>query len=277
MTDDPKDWNAITPEQIRPALNHIRESFGRSDWKYSTITKKLCYAQLHPKEVDPASVGPYKIPFETYRTIIGQKAAYQFDELLRIGTPPAIFRAYLDAYQEGLQIEIQNHFQQILQIGLSNAPLLSARPVEWTKAHLKLLILNDANRVQMWIREVCDKQDYSQVDPEDLGKLKESKFWREWRAPKLIHLHPAGNGSYDSALAWEREDEQRTQHLLNNRSRRFLQFLEIHLDGVAGDAHVALAQKGWQPPICRQDQRQQLKGMPQWSPTTLRPTKSKMS
>src|SRR6478672_5878809 len=113
------------------------------------------------------------------------------------------------------------------------APLLSVRPVEWTKAHLKLLILNDANRVQIWIREVCDKQDYSQVDPEDLGKLKESKFWREWRAPKLIHLHPAGNGSYDSALAWEREDEQRTQHLLNNRSRRFLQFLEIHLDGVA--------------------------------------------
>jgi hypothetical protein len=72
----------------------------------------------------------------------------------------------------------------------------------------------------MWIREVCDKQDYSQVDPEDIGKLKESRFWREWRAPKLIHLHPAGNVSYNPALAWAREDEQRTQQLLNNRSHR---------------------------------------------------------
>jgi len=60
-------------------------------------------------------------------------------------------------------------------------------------------------------------------------------------------MHPAGNSPYASAMAWAREDEQRTQELLNNRSHRFVQFLEIHLDRVAGDAHVALAQHGWQP------------------------------
>jgi hypothetical protein len=101
MTDDPKAWRAITPEQLHPALNHIRESFGMGGWKCSTITKKLCYAQLHPEEIDSASVASYKVPFEAYRAIIGQKAAYRFDELLRIGSPPAIFRAYLDAYLSG--------------------------------------------------------------------------------------------------------------------------------------------------------------------------------
>jgi len=83
------------------------------------------------------------------------------------------------------------------------------------------------------------------VDP-DFGKLKESRFWREWRAPKLIHMRPAGNSPYASAMAWAREDEHRTQDLLNNRSHRFIQFLDIYLDEIAGDAHVALAQHGWQ-------------------------------
>jgi hypothetical protein len=90
------------------------------------------------------------------------------------------------------------------------------------------------------IRGVCDKQD-SSLALGALESLEEAVIWKAWRAPRLIHMHPAGNTTYDAAFAWTWEDEQRSLELLENRSRRFVQFLEIHLAKIVGDAHVQLA------------------------------------
>jgi hypothetical protein len=238
-------FEEITPQQLIPAVKHIYDSFNESDWKCSLLTKKLCYLRLHPESANSISLAPYQAAFQKYKTIIGQPAAQRFDELLRIGTPPAIFRAYLDAYKDGLKVEIHTQFEAILEIGFANRPLLRTSPVQWSGSHLTLLIDNDIYRVRSWIRGVCDKEDYSSVDLDSLEDFEQSRFWREWRAPSLIYMHPAGSAPYDAATAWVREDERRTQELLDNRSRRFTQFLKIYLRHLVGEAHVSTAKSDW--------------------------------
>jgi hypothetical protein len=240
MTAEPTDWKQITPDQLIPAVQHIRKSFDRSSWKCSQLTKKLCYAALHPSSTDTASLAPYNKEFVIYRQIVGQRTEQEFDDLVKVGTTPSVFRAYFDAYHKGLRVEVGNKFGLVLEIALANAGILAQHPVEWTTSQLKLMIREDAYRVKTWIRGVCDKQDYSTVDT--LEHIEESVFWRSWRAPRLIHMHPAGNTPYDLATAWAREEEQQTQQILRNRSHRFAQFLEIDLDDTAGEAYVRLAQ-----------------------------------
>jgi pyrimidine deaminase RibD-like protein len=69
-------------------------------------------------------------------------------------------------------------------------------------------------------------------------------LWKDWRAPKLIHMQPSGNLPSDSSTAWDREDEGMTQKLLEGHSSRFFQFLGFDLEEIAGDAHVAIAKTG---------------------------------
>ena len=161
MAAEPTDWKQITPDHLIAAVQHIRKSFDTNGWKYSEVTKNLCYAALHPETRDPAALVPYHTAFTTYRKIIGRAPEQQFDDLLKIGTLPAVFRAYLDAYQKGLEVEVGSQFNLILQIGLTNAQALEEHPVEWSKAHLELLIEGEAYDARMWNRRVCDKKDSS--------------------------------------------------------------------------------------------------------------------
>ena len=179
MADEPRNWKRITPERLVPAVEHIRKSFATNAWKYSEVTKNLCHAALHPETREPAALAPYHTAFATYRKIVGRTAEQQFDDLLRIGTPPAVFRAHLDAYQRGVEAEVENQFDFILQIGLTNAQELELLPVEWARAHLQLLVERQAYNVRMWIRRVCDKQNLLLAlgDPED---FEEAVIWKAW-------------------------------------------------------------------------------------------------
>jgi hypothetical protein len=75
------------------------------------------------------------------------------------------------------------------------------------------------------------------------GSHDETTVWKQWRAPRLIHMRPAGNTLFDAATMWHLEDEPRSAELLHNRSQRFIQFLEMHLDKVVGAAYVQFAQR----------------------------------
>src|SRR6185437_12090012 len=92
-----------------------------------------------------------------------------------------------------------------------------------------------------WIKHACDVQQSpgQNVAREDFEEI---VHWRKWRAPKLIYMQPAGNAPYDLTIAWSREDEARTNELLTARSERFIQFLDLRLENMAGAAHVAVAQ-----------------------------------
>ena len=241
MSGELRDWEKVTPQHLRPAIEHIRNSFESGHWRYGQITSTLAHAALHSPVSDPASLSPYQRPFEVYRQMVGRTAVREFDELLRQGTPPAIFRAYFDLYYAGLKINVRDEFDRTLKVALANSEALEIHPVEWAKLQLELLVKGEVRSVERWIKEVCDTQEMP--EPEAIEEeFKELIFWTKWRAPRLIHMQPAGNTRYDAATSWTREDETLTQQLLAARSHRLVEFLEITLEKLAGDAHVLVAQ-----------------------------------
>ena len=122
MTTGPADWQKITPQRLLPAVEHVRNSFETDEWKVSDISRKLCYAALHPETSQLTSLTPYKVPFNTYCQMVGSRVQRQFDDLLRLRTPPAVFRAYFDLYYEGLEVATRGRFNSILEIGLAKSP-----------------------------------------------------------------------------------------------------------------------------------------------------------
>ena len=216
--------------------------FDEGVWKCSHLTEKLCFAGLHPED-NQIDLDPYKTPFSTYLEIIGAAAAQKFDREHQAGTAPAIFHAFQQVMAAGIRSEIRRLFEELLQIAMVHSASLNEHPVEWAKAHLSILINSKKHVVKLWIKSVCDKQDYSKM-----GKTQQETedfiFWRDWRAPKLIYMQPSGNLPYDSSTAWNREDEAMTEELLEGLSDQFILFLGFYLDKLAGDAHVGLAKTG---------------------------------
>lgn len=236
------DWKAITPAALTAPVEHIRKMFDEGVWKCSHLTEKLCFAGLHPED-NQIDLDPYKTPFSTYLEIIGAAAAQKFDREHQAGTAPAIFHAFQQVMAAGIRSEIRRLFEELLQIAMVHSASLNEHPVEWAKAHLSILINSKKHVVKLWIKSVCDKQDYSKM-----GKTQQETedfiFWRDWRAPKLIYMQPSGNLPYDSSTAWNREDEAMTEELLEGLSDQFILFLGFYLDKLAGDAHVGLAKTG---------------------------------
>jgi pyrimidine deaminase RibD-like protein len=235
-------WKAITPDILVSPVEHIRKMFDEGVWKCSQLTEKLCFADLHSndKQVD---LGSYKAAFATYRKIIGSAAAQQFDRDHQIGTAPAIFHAFFQVMSAGVRSEIHRLFRELLEIGVAHSARLSVHPAEWAKTHLMILLKSKKHVLELWIKSVCDRQDYSR-----LGNTEQERddfiFWKYWRAPKLIYMEPSGNLPYNSATEWNREDEAMTEKLLDAWSGRFIMSLEFDLDKLAGDAHVELAKTG---------------------------------
>jgi hypothetical protein len=174
--------------------------------------------------------------FVEFQRILGPVALREFEDVLSVGTPAAIFKAYFDAFRNGLRNLVRQFFREALQIGLANAGALDTHPVEWAKAHLKFLIRAELPIVVRWIKSACD----GQLPPHNDDPFR----WKTWRAPGLVYMQPSGHATYDPASAWRREDEQHTQELLTRRSNTFTQLLELDLDNAAGNAHVACAKRG---------------------------------
>jgi len=237
-----EDWKAITPATLVAPIKHIRKMFDQGVWKCSQVTKKLCFADLHPddRQVD---LDPYQSAFAVYRTIIGPAAAQQFDKDHQVDSPPAIFHAYLQAFAAGVRTEIHRLFNEVLQIGIAHSARLKQPPADWAKAHLSIMINSNEHMVKLWIKSVCDKQDYSKPLKTD-QETEDFFFWKDWRAPKLIYMRPSGNLPYDPSAAWNREDDPMTNKLLEGLSGRVIQSLSFGLDRLAGDAHVELAKAG---------------------------------
>jgi hypothetical protein len=242
MSEKVEDWKAITPATLVAPVEHIRKMFHAAVWKCSQVTEKLCFADLHPddKQLD---LDPYQSAFAQYRTIIGTQAAQQFDRDYRAGTPPAIFHAYFQAFAAGVRTEVHRLFNEALQIGLAHSATLKKHPADWARTHLRILIDDNKHMVTIWIRSVCDTQDYSKPKTTD-EEWDDFIFWKDWRAPKLIYMRPSGNLTYEASAAWDREDEALTKKLLEGLSNRVVQSLSFYLDRLAGDAHVEIAKAG---------------------------------
>lgn len=245
MPDAPQGWVKDTPAELLPAVKHIRREFEERASKCSKLTQKLCYAALHPDAADP-DIGHYIEAFAGYRQSLGTVADKEFDRLWRVKTPPAVFKAFFEIHREGLRIEIRWLFNDLLQIGVGNKTLLQTHPAQWAQEHLRILLYGRKPFFAKWVKEACDKQQQPiRLDTDE--EFEESIFWKSWRAPKLIHMQPAGNTPYDPETAWNREDEVRSQQLLDALSQGwFIQLLEIDLERTAGLATVRLAKTAQQ-------------------------------
>jgi hypothetical protein len=237
-------WERITPDELLPAVKHIRKSFDQSSWICSQLTEKPCYSALHPQVVDADALTQYNAKFTDYRTMLPRATQQELNELLAMGTPPAFFLAYLDAFCKGLEVEVRRLFNEVLQIGLANSEALKMHPVEWAKAHLGMLVAANSYPVVSWIKSVCD--DRGTWKPTDTGNNSEddSLCWKTWRAPKLVHMQPSGTTPYNPANAWTREDESETETLLEYLFKsRFAMSLQVALNTIGGDAYVGCAKR----------------------------------
>jgi hypothetical protein len=230
-------WQAITPEELQPAVAAIRyqiEHYGF--WRSSQSTMKLCFAALHPAQTtdsDAESLDPYK---RVLVATLGQRI-----EKLLLGPDrpaPVIFKSHLDVLEAAMKSVIRGGFQEMFEIAKARIDVLGMHPVEWTRRQLDILISAEKSGIRLWIKRVCDPSGHSNSSSVD-----DSIYSGSWRAPRLIHMQPAGNTRYDHASAWEREDLVKSEELVEGRAERTTIFLRLDLDELARVAHVEFAKR----------------------------------
>jgi hypothetical protein len=236
-------WQDITPKELQPAVTAIRKTFDDVSWGCRESARRLCFAGLHPTHGNqqPTNLTTDLEAYKKYLVaVIGDRARGMIAASNQ--TPPAIFKAYLDLYRTGLIALIRSLFEEALQIGIAQVSMLKLHPVEWAACHLRILIDEQKSSVQLWIKRVCDIQDYSNL-PQGDEELDEAMFWNTWRAPRLIRMNPVGNTRYDAGTVWEREDESKSRRLLESHCNMFALSCHSDLEKVAGMAQVRLAKR----------------------------------
>jgi hypothetical protein len=236
-----RNWQAITPDELQPAVEAIRhkvECYGF--WQSNQSTMKLCYVALHPvpamnsDRVDAESLAPYK---RFLVALLGRRIESMF---LGADRPaPVIFKSYLDVLEAAMKIVIRGAFQEMFEIAKARNDVLGMHPVEWAKRQLDILVSAGKSGIRIWIKQVCDPLDYSNV-----ASSNDSIFWGSWRAPRLIHMTPAGNTFYEKAAEWKREELVRSEEFLEGLAEHVIVYLKIYLDEVVREAHIEFAKQG---------------------------------
>jgi hypothetical protein len=228
-------WENNVPADLISAIKHIRESFDEAHWGCGRTTQAFCYAGLHYEALDdPAKEYFNYLMFIKVR--VGSAATQRFHDLLKQGTPPAIFKGFFDLYLDGLSIQVFIIFKELVEIGRANEKRLGIPHLEWAESQTKYLIRSENHRIEMWVRDVCDKQLYNPNEDRE-----ESIFWRKWQAPMLVVMKPSRNMPYDAATVWERNDTETSLRLLKMFTEHYVLHLENKLKKAAGEAAVKLA------------------------------------
>ena len=229
-------WQAITPEELQPAVEAIRHKIDDRFWQSSQSTMKLCFAALHPAQTpDPnaESLVPYR---RFLAALLGPRV-----EGLLLGSDrpaPVLFKSYLDVLEGALKVVIRGGFEAMFEIAKARNDVLGMHPVEWTKRQLDILISAEKSGIRLWIKNVCDTLDFSNTASDD-----DSIYLGNWRAPRLIHMQPAGNIRYDQASIWFREDLMRSEEVVEARAELTTVFLRLDLDESARAAHVEFVKR----------------------------------
>jgi len=228
-----RQWEAITPDELRPAVKAIRYTFEDHCWHAQQSTMKLCYAALHPESsIDAASPSSRDLePYKRFLTVlVGPRVQ---GSLLGHNHPaPVIFKSYFDVLETALKVVVGTSFREIYEIAKARAELLNLHPVEWAKRHMENLIYGRKVGVTIWIRQVCDYPHTLQLSCDD------DIYGGAWRAPRLMHTLPVGNAPYDPVAAWTREGLVASLELLEALSNRMTTLVSFELDKVVRAAHV---------------------------------------
>jgi hypothetical protein len=246
-------WEAITPEELRPAVEAIRHTFEHDwCWRSKQSTLKLCFAALHPASPNDSSRAEIE-NLEPYKRFLTTLLSPRVERLLLGSNHPApvIFKSYRDVLEAALKTALRANFKEIFEIAKVRTDLLGMHPVEWAKRHIEILLAFQKRGIRLWIKEVCDRMDHSRA-----AWSGDAIFWGSWRAPRLIHMKPAGNTPYEQAREWEREGLVTSEELLEGLAEHVTVFLRIDLDEVARVAHVEFAKQDSTPlRVPRQEDR----------------------
>ncbi|HEX4022390.1 MAG TPA: hypothetical protein VHX63_14690 [Acidobacteriaceae bacterium] len=237
MYENTESWDKGVPVDLIPAIKHLRESFDDAHSGYGITTQVFCYSILHNEAVDdPAK--EYINYLMHMKLRVGSVATQRFHDLTKQGTPPAIFKAFYDLYLGSVNFEALNIFKKLVEIGRANEMRLGIPHLEWAEAQTKNLIRYYAYRLEIWVRNVCDKQPY---DPQE--DIEERIHWRKWQAPMLLVMKPSRYMLYEAAMSWERNDTETSLRWLKHFADHYALHLEVSLKKAAGDAAVELAKE----------------------------------
>ena len=237
-------WQAITPEELQPATEAIRHKVEHHGfWQSRQSTMKLCYAALHPApsasgQTEAENLAPYK---QFLVALLGQRIESMFSGSDRLS--PLIFKSYLDVLEAAMKVFVRVGFQELFEIAKARHDVLGMHPVEWAKRHVEILISAEKSRIRFWTKQVCDPLDYSKEVSDD-----DSFYWGHWRAPRLIHMEPAGNTRFDKEGAWVREDLVKSEELLDARAELTTDFLRFDLEKSVRAAHVEFVKRSTPKP-----------------------------
>ena len=235
VNDEP--WEKGVPPDLIPAIDHLRGSFHEAQWGCGRTTRIFCYAALHDEAPDDPDKGLLKYLRHIQNTIPFAEAR-EFADLLKMSTPPAIYKAYYDLYVNGTGVQALDSFANLIQIGRANEDRLSVPFLVWAETQAKHLIRSKVHRIRMWVQQVCHKQI---TDPNE--DAEQEIFWRKWQAPSLIIMTPSRRRPYEAEKAWELNDPETSARWLKGFEDDYVLRLEMKIRKVAGEAAVALAKQ----------------------------------
>jgi len=230
-------WDKDVPPDLIPAIKHLRELFNNVHWGCGETTRVFCYALLHNERVDDPRK-EYINYLRRLKTQVGIAPTYFFDQLMKEGTPSAFFKGFFDLYLEGTSVQALLIFKELEEIGRANEKRLTKPYLEWAEAQTKHLIRSHSHKLEIWIRDVCDKRIY---DPNE--DREERIFWRKWQAPLFLTMKPSLLKPYDATTAWDRLDAESSATLLGHLRDHYVLHLEIKLKSAVGERAVELAKK----------------------------------
>ncbi len=230
-------WETNVPMALIPAVTHFRRSFDDAHSEWGPSTQSFCYALLHggsPHE--PANA--YSDYLTYINTKLGAPATQRFEYMLAKGTPPAILMGFYELYLRGTNIQSLIIFTELIEIGRANQKQLTLPYLDWAVAQTRHMIRDQANRIELWIKDVCDKRKY------DASEEREERFfWRKWQAPMLLVMQPFWGMPYDPSKAWERMDAETSAITIELIAGQYALKLQGLLDNAAGDVAVESAKQ----------------------------------
>jgi len=221
-------WDKDVPPDLIPAIKHLRHSFDRAQWAFGWTTQKLCWSCFHGN-LDEEDVKSHIKTLGRLKQEAGPVPTQRLAELLEVGTPSAVFKAFFNFYLEGVSKQALNIFKELAEIGLANEPRLPLSHIEWATTQTRHLIRSNKHNIENWIKEACDK--------------KVVHYWRLWKAPLFLITKPLRDQPYEAARAWERKDAKTSNELLNWFEDLYVVFLDGKLEQAAGEAAVELAKE----------------------------------
>jgi hypothetical protein len=232
-----EEWDKDLPNDLRPAVKHLRDTFDRVHFAFGWTTRQLCYCYLHDSRMDD-DINEHVKALKQLRTKIRPSANQRFDELLKEATPPAIFTAFRQFYIDGVTIQAVLIFGQLLEIGTANQERLALPASEWANAQTQHMVRSNRHLIGQWIKNACHKQVSQPDDDSDEGI-----YWRRWQAPRLLKMRPSHLDPFTAGEAWNPLSLEDSAGLLDHFEVSYVVHVEARVREAAGEAALLLAKK----------------------------------